>query len=327
MQIATPSLSKARLGQAGPLVGVQGLGCMGMSEFYGDTNALQARATLDRALSLGVTLFDTADMYGLGANETLLGPFLRANREHAVVATKFGYTRTADRPDDWTISNRPDYIRRAVDGSLKRMGVDIIDLYYMHRRTSDVPLDESIGAMAELVEVGKVRAIGLCEVSAEELRLAHAIHPIAALQSEWSVFSRQIEREVAPVAAELGIAVVPYAPLGRGLLTGRAFSEGLVAKDVRNQFPRFQAENREANSHLVSMLDGMSSALGVSTAQLALAWLYARARQLGVTVIPIPGTRRPDRLEANVAATRIELSDQEMATIEPLAKAVQGAAV
>ncbi|GJG98217.1 aldo/keto reductase [Cupriavidus pauculus] len=327
MQIPTPSLPKVRLGTAGLLVGMQGLGCMGMSEFYGDTDTSQARATLDRALALGVTLFDTADMYGLGANESFLGDFFRAHREDVVVATKFGYTRTATCPDDWSISNRPDYIREAVDRSLKRMGVDTIDLYYMHRRTLDVPLDESIGAMAELVKVGKVRAIGLCEVTAEELRLAHAIHPIAALQSEWSVFSRQIEREVAPVAALLGISVVPYAPLGRGLLTGRSFSGQLTPADARNQFPRFHPKNQEANSRLVSTLEGLSRARGVTTAQLALAWLYARARQLGVSMVPIPGTRRPDRLEANVAATSIQLNDQEMDAVEPLASAVQGAAI
>lgn len=320
-------LATIRLGLEGPTVGVQGLGCMGMSEFYGDTDAAEARATLERALELGVTLFDTADMYGLGDNERFLGPFVRAHRSQVVLATKFGYTRTPQAPDDWSLSNRPEYIRRAVDQSLARLGIDAIDLYYMHRRTPEVPIEDSVGAMAELVKAGKVRALGLCEVSAEELRAAHAIHPIAALQSEWSVFSRQIEQSVAPLAASLGIGIVPFAPLGRGLLTGAGFAGGLAVDDSRRYFPRFSPENQAANQRLVAALDALASHRGISSAQLALAWLYARARQLGVNMVPIPGTRRRSRLSENVAAAAIALDAQELAALEPLAQAVQGAAI
>ncbi|SEK82358.1 Predicted oxidoreductase [Roseateles sp. YR242] len=324
MHSSLPTLPRVHLGVDGPLVGSQGLGCMGMSEFYGATDTTEARATLEQALDLGVTLFDTADMYGLGANESLLSPFVKAHRQRVVIATKFGYTRTAERPDDWSLSNRPEHIRHAVDQSLRRLGIDTIDLYYMHRRTPDVPLEDSVGTMAELVKAGKVRALGLCEVSAEELRAAHAIHPIAALQSEWSVFSRQIEQAVAPVASSLGITIVPYAPLGRGLLTGAAFGQRLETDDSRRHFPRFQPENQAANAHLVATLDQLAKARGISTAQLALAWLQTRARQLDVTVVPIPGTRRRARLMENVAAATLVLDEREMAVIAPLAAAVQG---
>jgi len=327
MQHPSFKLPRTRLGTHGPWVGAQGLGCMGMSEFYGDTDPTEARATLERALSLGVTLFDTADMYGLGANESFLAPFVRAHRDHVVIATKFGYTRTPEHPDDWSLSNRPEHIRAAADRSLQRLGVDVIDLYYMHRRTPEVPLGESVGAMAELVAAGKVRSLGLCEVSAAELREAHAIHPIAALQSEWSVFSRQVEHEVVPAAVSLGITLVPYAPLGRGLLTGQAFSSTLPPNDTRQHFPRFQPENRAANARLVAALDTLAAARGIPSAQLALAWLHAKAAQMNVAVVPIPGTRRRTRLEDNVAAAAIRLDAGEMAALEPLAGAVQGVAV
>ncbi|ARN20650.1 aldo/keto reductase [Piscinibacter gummiphilus] len=327
MQNPSFELTRTRLGKDGPWVGSQGLGCMGMSEFYGVTDTAEASATLARALSLGVTLFDTADMYGLGANESFLAPFVRANRDRVVIATKFGYTRTPEHPDDWSLCNRPEYIRAAVDRSLQRLGVDVIDLYYMHRRAPDVPLQESVGAMAELVAAGKVRALGLCEVSATELREAHAIHPIAALQSEWSVFSRHIEDEVVPTAVSLGVTLVPYAPLGRGLLTGQAFSTTLSPDDSRQHFPRFQPGNRAANARLVAALDAMATARGVSSAQLALAWLQQKAAQMHATIVPIPGTRRRTRLEENVAATAIRLDADTMAALEPLAESVQGVAI
>jgi aryl-alcohol dehydrogenase-like predicted oxidoreductase len=300
---------------------------MGMSEFYGATDLAQARATLDQALDLGVTLFDTADMYGLGANESFLSDFVRGNRSQVVIATKFGYTRTPADPDDWSLSNHPAYIRRAVEQSLARLNIDVIDVYYMHRRTPDVPLEESVGAMADLVAQGKVRALGLCEVSADELRRAHAIHPIAALQSEWSLFSRTIEQQVVPAASSLGITVVPFAPLGRGLLTGKGFSATLGANDSRRSFPRFQRQNQEANAQLVATLDALALRKGISSAQLGLAWLYARARQLDVALVPIPGTRRPARLSENVGAASVSLTDDELAAIAPLAEAVKGAAV
>jgi len=324
--LSTP-LPKIRLGADGPLVGIQGLGCMGMSEFYGATDLAQARATLDQALDLGVTLFDTADMYGLGANESFLSDFVRGNRSQVVIATKFGYTRTPADPDDWSLSNHPAYIRRAVEQSLARLNIDVIDVYYMHRRTPDVPLEESVGTMADLVAQGKVRALGLCEVSADELRRAHAIHPIAALQSEWSLFSRTIEQQVVPAASSLGITVVPFAPLGRGLLTGKGFSATLGANDSRRSFPRFQRQNQEANAQLVATLDALALRKGISSAQLGLAWLYARARQLDVALVPIPGTRRPARLSENVGAASVSLTDDELAAIAPLAEAVKGAAV
>ncbi|MDH1701840.1 aldo/keto reductase [Comamonas terrigena] len=327
MQQPIGRLPTVRLGAKGPLVGVQGLGCMGMSEFYGATDVVEARSTLDQALELGVSLFDTADMYGLGGNERFLGSFVQAHRSQVVLATKFGYTRSQEAPDDWSLSNRPEYIHSAVDKSLMRLGIDTIDLYYMHRRTQDVPLEESIGAMADLVKAGKVRALGLCEVSAEELQAAHAIHPIAALQSEWSVFSRQIEQTVAPLASSLGITIVPFAPLGRGLLTGTGFTGTLATDDFRRHFPRFSADNQAANQHLVATVDTLASRRGISSAQLALAWLYARARKLGVSLVPIPGTRRRSRLTENVTAASITLDDHELAALEPLAQAVHGAAV
>ncbi|MGW9232043.1 aldo/keto reductase [Pseudorhizobium sp. NPDC055634] len=316
-----------QLGQDGPLTGAQGLGCMGMSEFYGETDKAESRRTLERALELGITMFDTADMYGFGANEEFLAPFVSANREEVIIATKFGYRRTPENPDDWTIDNRPEYIRAAVDQSLRRLGVDVIDLYYMHRRTPGVALEESIGAMSDLVRAGKVKWLGLSAVSAPELRAAHAIHPIAALQSEWSIFTRDIEEDVVPVAAELGVTVVPYAPLGRGMLTGEGFASSLTDADARQNFPRFSAENRAANMQLVKKIEDIASARGVSTAQIALAWLYAQSRKLKVKTAPIPGTRKRSRLEENAAAATMILTAAEMEALEPLASAVQGVTV
>ena len=316
-----------QLGQDGPLTGAQGLGCMGMSEFYGETDKAESRRTLERALELGITMFDTADMYGFGANEEFLAPFVSTNREEVIIATKFGYRRTPEKPDDWTIDNRPEYIRAAVDQSLRRLGVDVIDLYYMHRRTPGVALEESIGAMSDLVRAGKVKWLGLSAVSAPELRAAHAIHPIAALQSEWSIFTRDIEEDVVPVAAELGVTVVPYAPLGRGMLTGEGFASSLTDADARQNFPRFSAENRAANMQLVKKIEDIASARGVSTAQIALAWLYAQSRKLKVKAVPIPGTRKRSRLEENAAAATMILTAAEMEALEPLASAVQGVTV
>lgn len=320
-------LPQIQLGIDGPLVGSQGLGCMGMSEFYGQTDEAEARATLDRALDLGVTLFDTADMYGMGANEALLAPFVQAKRDRLVIATKFGYTRTPDNPDDWSVDNRPEFIRAAAELSLRRLGVDTIDLYYMHRRNPDVPIEEAIGAMADLVGAGKVRWLGLSAVDAEELRAAHAVHPIAALQSEWSIFSRQIENAVVPAARELGVTIVPYSPLGRGMLTGRAFAATLAEGDSRRQFPRFSPANREANMRLVAKIEEIAARSGATAVQVALAWIHAQSRRLGVQAVPIPGTRKRSRLEENIAAASLTLDDDGMAALEPLAAAVQGIAV
>lgn len=318
------AMPQVQLGQDGPMIGVQGLGCMGMSEFYGETDQAESRLTLERAIELGISMFDTADMYGVGANEEFLAPFVAANRERVIIATKFGYRRTPESPDDWSIDNRPDFIRAAADRSLQRLGVEVIDLYYMHRRTDSVPLEESVGAMAELVDAGKVKWLGLSAVSAPELRAAHAIHPIAALQSEWSIFTRDIEQEVVPAAAELGVTVVPYSPLGRGMLTGQAFATSLTDTDARQQFPRFSAENRAANMRLVARIEDIASARGVSAAQIALAWLYAQSRMLKVKTVPIPGTRKRSRLQENVAAASMILTVPEMEALAPLAAAVEG---
>jgi aryl-alcohol dehydrogenase-like predicted oxidoreductase len=327
MTSTTFSLPTTRLGRSGAPVGVQGLGCMGMSEFYGVTNDQESLDTLARALELGVTMFDTADMYGVGTNESFLSAFVKANRDRVLIATKFGYTRTPDQPDDWSVDNRPEYIRAAAERSLQRLGVDVIDLYYMHRRNPNTPLADSIGAMADLVRAGKVKQLGLSAVSADELREANAIHPIAALQSEWSIFTRDIERDVVPAAASLGVTIVPYSPLGRGLLTGKAFSASLDETDVRHGFPRFSGGNLEANLRLSARIETVAAAEGVTPAQIALGWLYAQARRMGVDVVPIPGTRRRSRLEENVAAARVTLSADALRALEPLAGAVQGSAI
>ncbi|WP_077960714.1 aldo/keto reductase [Ensifer adhaerens] len=320
-------LHRVQLGSHGPLIGAQGLGCMGMSEFYGTTDEAESRATLERALELGVSLFDTADMYGIGANEAFLASFVRAHRDAVLIATKFGYARTPQSPDDWSMDNRPEFIRAAADRSLKRLGVDVIDLYYMHRRTDAVPLEDSIGAMADLVAAGKVRWLGLSAVTAVELRAAHAIHPIAALQSEWSVFTRGIEEDVVPAAFELGVTLVPYSPLGRGMLTGQAFAQSLTEGDARRSFPRFASQYHQANMQVVAKVEQAARGLGIAPAQLALAWLHTQGRTLNAKVVPIPGTRRRSRLEENVAAASIVLPDDVMAMLDPLAGAVQGAAV
>lgn len=313
------------LGTNGPVVGVQGLGCMGMSEFYGPTDTTEALATLDRALDLGVTLFDTADVYGLGHNEELIGPFVRANRDRVVLATKFGIERRADDPRHRGVNNTPEYIRAAVDASLRRLGVEVIDLYYMHRRDPGVPLAESVGAMAELVTAGKVRHLGLSEVTGAELREAHAVHPIAALQSEWSIFSRDVERSAVPAAAELGVAFVPYSPLGRGFLTGAFASAGeLTEDDFRQYQPRFSGDNAKANAELVEPIRTIAAARGVTPAQVALAWVHQRAEVHGLTVVPIPGTRRRSRLEENTAAATLHLTAEELAALEPIADRVIG---
>ncbi|MGW2252019.1 aldo/keto reductase [Kitasatospora sp. NPDC001660] len=320
-----PALPTARLGIDGPLVGVQGLGCMGMSEFYGPTDAAEALATLDAALAAGVTLFDTADAYGFGRNEELIGPFVRANRDRVVLATKFAIERDEDDPGRRGINNDPAYIRAAVDASLRRLGVDVIDVYYMHRRDPAVPLAESVGAMAELVQAGKVRHLGLSEVTGAELREAHAVHPIAALQSEWSVFARDVERSAVPVAAELGVAFVPYSPLGRGFLTGSFQSaEQLAADDVRRTQPRFTGANAAANGDLLEPLRRIAAERGVTPAQVALAWVHRRAQVHGLTVVPIPGTRKRSRLAENTAAATLELTVEELALLEPVSGEVAG---
>jgi aryl-alcohol dehydrogenase-like predicted oxidoreductase len=321
-------ITTARLGTDGPEVGVQGLGCMGMSFAYGPTDADEARATLERALELGVTLYDTADMYGAGENEKFIAPFVRAHRDEITLATKFSISVDPDDPTRRIIRNDRPYMRQCVEGSLRRLGVDEIDLYYMHRRDVDVPIEETVGAMAELVQEGKVRHLGLSEVTARELRAGQAVHPIAALQSEWSLFSRDIEDSVVEAAGELGVAVVPYSPLGRGFLTG-AFADAekeLTGDDFRRQQPRFTGDNAAANAALLEPVRQVAGAHGATPGQIALAWVQQQSRlRDGLTVVPIPGTRKRSRVEENTAATRIELSREDLALLEPIAGQVAGA--
>ncbi|MCX4962544.1 aldo/keto reductase [Streptomyces virginiae] len=319
------TLEQVELGKGGPPVGVQGLGCMGMSEFYGDTDETAARETLDAALAAGVTLFDTADVYGRGRNEEFLAPFVAAHRDEITLATKFAIERTDD-PHYRGIRNDRDYIRTAVEASLRRLGVDVIDLYYMHRRDPAVPFAESVGAMAELVGEGKVRHLGLSEVTGAELREAHAVHPIAALQSEWSLFSRDVERSAVGAAAELGVAIAAYSPLGRGFLTG-SFADAsaeLSQDDFRRHQPRFNGDNAKANAELLVPVREIAERHGATPAQIALAWVQQRAKVHGLTVVPIPGTRKPGRLRENTGATRITLTQAELDLLEPIAAQVAG---
>jgi aryl-alcohol dehydrogenase-like predicted oxidoreductase len=276
-----------------------GLGCMGMSEFYGPTDEDESIRTIHRALELGVTFLDTADMYGRGHNEELVGRAIAGHRDDYVIATKFGNRRDGDRR---FVDNRPEWIRQACEESLRRLGVDVIDLYYMHRRSTDVPIEESVGAMAELVHAGKVRHLGLSEVSADTLRAAASVHPIAALQSEWSLFTRGIEAEIVPAARELRVGIVPYSPIGRGLLTGAMTSAAeLSADDFRRSNPRFEGENLERNLERVNRLRDLARELECTPVQLALAWLLCQ----GGDVVPIPGTKRVRYLEENVGAADV----------------------
>ncbi|MFG2346642.1 aldo/keto reductase [Streptomyces phaeochromogenes] len=319
-------IAKAQLGTGGPEVGVQGLGCMGMSFAYGPTDADEARATLERALELGVTLYDTADAYAQGENEEFLSPFFRAHRDEVVIATKFAMTIPPDEPTKRIIRNDRPYIRQAVEASLKRLGVDVIDLYYMHRRDVNVPIEETVGAMAELVREGKVKQLGLSEVTGGELRAAQAVHPIAAVQSEWSLFSRDIEAGVVPAARELGVTLVPYSPLGRGFLTGSFTDAGteLTEGDFRRQQPRYTGDNAAANAALLEPIRAVAKAHNASVGQIALAWVHQQASVHDLPVIPIPGTRRRTRIEENTAATRIVLTEDDLGVLDTIASQVSG---
>ncbi|MFF5768179.1 aldo/keto reductase [Streptomyces tanashiensis] len=297
-------------------VSAQGLGCMGMSHGYGASDDAQSIATLHHALDLGVTLLDTADFYGAGHNEELIGRAVAGRRDQVVLATKFGFANRLGEP----VRVRGDaaYVRQACEASLRRLGVDHIDLYYQHRVDPQVPIEETVGAMAELVQAGKVRHLGLSEAGAHTLRRAHAVHPITALQSEWSLWTRDLEAEIAPVCRELGIGLVPFSPLGRGFLTGRYSSvDELSETDMRRGQPRFADGNLERNLAIVAQLNELAEAKGVTTGQLALAWVQHR----GDDVAPIPGTRRQRYLEENLAALAIELSAEELAAIEAAAPA------
>ncbi|MFE7479148.1 aldo/keto reductase [Streptomyces sp. NPDC057552] len=321
----TPIATVELGGAGGPRIGVQGFGCMGISEFYGDTDELSARDTLDAALEAGVTLLDTADIYGRGANEEFLAPFVGAHRDEITLATKFAIERTDD-PHHRAVRNDPAYIRTSVEASLRRLNTDVIDLYYMHRHDPAVPFAESVGAMAELVQQGKVRQLGLSEVTGPELREAHAVHPIAALQSEWSLFSRDVERSAVGAAAELGVTLVPYSPLGRGFLTGSFADAGkdLSEGDFRKLQPRFTGDNARTNAALLEPVHKIAAAHGATAAQVALAWVHQRAEVHGLTVVPIPGTRKRSRLLENVAATRLTLTPEDLTLLEPIADRVAG---
>jgi aryl-alcohol dehydrogenase-like predicted oxidoreductase len=319
-------ITTAQLGDNGPEVSVQGLGCMGMSFAYGPSDADTSRATLDRALELGVTFYDTADAYGAGENERFLSPFFKAHRDEVVIATKFALSIPPDDPTRRVIRNDPPYIRQAVEASLKRLDVDVIDLYYMHRRDVNVPIEESVGTMADLVREGKVKHLGLSEVTADELRAAHAVHPIAAVQSEWSLFSRDIETHVVPAARDLGVALVAYSPLGRGFLTG-SFTDAeqdLSAGDFRRQQPRFTGDNATANATLLELIRSVAKAHDATLGQIALAWAQQQATIHDLPVIPIPGTRKPSRVEENTAATRIVLTDEQLDLLDGIAAQVAG---
>jgi len=309
-------LKKRKLGKDGLLVSEQGLGCMGMSEFYGATDETESIATLDRALELGINFFDTSDAYGPHKNEELLGKAFRARREDVIIATKFAIRRDPSNPAVRSIDGRPEYVREACDGSLKRLGVDSIDLYYQHRVDSNVPIEDTVGAMADLVRAGKVRYLGLSEAAPQTIRRAHAVHPISALQTEYSLWSRDPEDEILATVRELGIGFVAYSPLGRGFLTGQIKTiDDLAADDYRRYSPRFQGENFSKNLDLVARVTELARLKGVTPGQLALAWVLAQ----GEDIVPIPGTKRRGFLEENVAASEIELSAEDLASLNELA--------
>jgi len=305
-------MERRKLGSQGLEVSELGLGCMGMSQFYGPRDDDESRATLERAIELGITFFDTADVYGVGHNEELVGKILKKYRDRVTIATKFANKVLPD--GKRAIDGRPEYVRSACDASLKRLGVDYIDLYYQHRVDKNVPIEETVGAMADLVRQGKVRYLGLSEAGAKTIRRAHATHPITALQSEYSLWTRDYEDEVIPTLRELGIGFVPFSPLGRGFLTGTV--RDLPADDMRRFIsPRFENENMEANLKVVDRIRAIAQEKGITPSQLALAWVLAQGKDM----VPIPGTKRRTYLEENVAAAGIRLSKSDLARIEEAA--------
>ncbi|MBS1654096.1 MAG: aldo/keto reductase [Bacteroidetes bacterium] len=305
-----------QLGSQGIMASEIGLGCMGMSEFYGERNDAESIKTLERAIELGVTFWDTADMYGPYINEELVGKVLKNNRSRITIATKFGIVRDAANPQKRGINGKPDYVKASCEGSLKRLQTEVIDLYYQHRKDPDTAIEETVGAMAELVKAGKIRGIGLSEVSPETLRKAHAVHPITAVQTEYSLWTRDPEDGILQTCKELGVAFVAYSPLGRGFLTGQIKKfEDLDATDYRRFSPRFQGENFQKNLDLVHKIEEMAKQKGCTASQLALAWVMAQ----GDHIFPIPGTKRIKYLEENAGAATVQFTDAELKTINEIA--------